>query len=289
MNSFIPQEFYYHLAWRTRGFQPGTQATRTAGGNADFQSYVPFLENPNPRRIDLRATLRTVPRQLMSRSYHDRCSIAVYTVLDLSGSMQFSGNSNKLKVIADIVAAVAWSATRNGDSFGLVACDHAVRHDLYEAPSHRLGLAAEIRTKLLSSCTTTQQSNSALALPLAAQQLRQKRSLIFLISDFHLPDAIIKQTLTSLIPHDVVPIVIWDSAEYRNIPNWGWARIRDLECGEERSLFLRPSLVQKIINTFTSRRKNITSLCLKLGTRSPFFIEDTFNAEQLTCHLLEDN
>lgn len=288
-----PQEFYYHLGWRARGAQAGSHPTRTLGGNADFQSYVPFMENPNPRRIDIRATLRTVPRQLMSRAYHERGAIAVYAVLDLSASMRFSGSSDKLNLLADIVASAAWSAVRSGDSFGLVACDKTVRSDLFEEPTHRLSLAEEIRAKLLAkqqvshSIDKPTQPLSASALPLAAQHLRQKRSLVFLISDFHLPDTLISQTLSSLTRHDVVPLVLWDSAEYSSIPNWGWARVRDMEGGGERSLFLRPSLIQKIKATYDARRISIAALCLKAGVRAPFFIEDTFKAEQLTCHLLE--
>lgn len=289
----IPQEFYYHLGWRARGAQPGAHPTRTAGGNADFQSYVPFMENPNPRRIDLRATMRTMPRQLMSRAYYERGAVAVYAVLDVSASMRFTGNTDKFNLVADIVASAAWSAVRSGDSFGLVACDSAVRSDLFEAPTHRLGLAEEIRTKLLATHqkplahNNTTQAITASALPFAAQQLRQKRSLVFLISDFHLPDALISQTLVSLTPHDVVPLVLWDSAEYNNIPSWGWARVRDMESGGDRALFLRPSLVKKIKESYVERRQIIIAKCLQAGTRTPFFIEDTFNAEQLTRHLLE--
>lgn len=295
MTSLIPQEFFYHLGWRARGFHPGTHPTRTSGGNADFQSYVPFMENPNPRRIDLRATLRSVPRQLMSRSYHERSAVAVYAVLDLSESMHFSGNCNKFKLMTEIVTSAAWSAVRNGDSFGLVACDNAVRFDLFEAPTYRPGLAEEIRAKLLisqqlgNSIDKTIQPLTATALPLAAQLLRQKRSLVFLISDFHLPDVLISQTLSSLMPHDVIPLVLWDSSEYSNIPDWGWARVRDMEGGGESSLFLRPGLVQKIKAAYAERRKNISALCLNAGVRAPFFIEDTFRAEQLTRHLLEAN
>ena len=109
---FTPQEFYYHLNWRARSVQPGSHATRTSGGSADFQSFVPFMENPNPRRIDLRATLRTVPRQLMSRAYYERGAIAVYAIVDLSASMRFSGNGDKLQLTTDIATSVAWSALR---------------------------------------------------------------------------------------------------------------------------------------------------------------------------------
>ncbi|HPH06903.1 MAG TPA: DUF58 domain-containing protein [Methylotenera sp.] len=285
MNS-TPQEFYYHLGWRARSAQPGPHSTRTSGGNADFQSYVPFMENPNPRRIDIRATARTVPRQLMSRAYHERGSIAVYALVDLSASMRFAGNANKLDLVADIVASAAWSAVRSGDLFGLVACDHRVRLDLFEPPSRRIGLADELRKKLLADQTINQQSDAS-ALPLAAQQLRQKRSLVFLISDFHLPAALLTKTLAALAAHDVVPLVLWDTAEYQSIPTWGWARVRDMENGAYRSMFLRPSLVKQIQATYLKRRQNMMTECLQAGTRAPFFIEDTFNAERLTRHLLE--
>lgn len=293
MSDSIPQEFYYHLSWRSRSVHSGARPTRTTGGNADFQCFVPFMKSPNPRRIDSRASLRSVPRQLMVRAYHEHSSVAVYVVLDLSASMRFSGNSNKLILIADIVASAAWSTIRSGDLFGLVACDDTIRTDLFEPPTHRLSLIEEVRTKLMAIPRTDQANHTtappitATALPLAAEQLRQKRSLVFLVSDFHLPDALIKQTMTSLSAHDVVPLVLWDSAEYSNLPSWGWARVRDMEGGEDRSLFLRQRLVEKVKTSYVTRRKDLTSQCIKAGIRTPFFIEDTFNAEQLTRHLLE--
>jgi hypothetical protein len=83
--------------------------------------------------------------------------------------------------------------------------------------------------------------------------------------------------------------VLWDSAEYRDIPNWGWARVRDLETGGYQSLFLRPSLVKRIKESYASRRAEIISSCLLAGTRMPFFIEDHFDVEALTRHMLEAN
>ena len=292
MNSFIPQEFYYHLGWRARGAQLGPHPTRTSGGNADFQSYVPFIET-RIQDASIYVPLYVPCRiHLMSRAYHERGAVAVYAIIDLSASMRFTGNSEKYQLMADIAASAAWSALRSGDSFGLVACDNVVRSDLFEPPTHRRGLADEIRTKLLkqqktNATETASKPLSASALPLAAQQLRQKRSLVFLISDFHISDVFLDKTLDSLAPHDVVPLVLWDSAEYNNIPAWGWARVRDMEGGGDRSLFLRPSLVRLIKTCYAERRKNIIAQCARAGTRAPFFIEDTFNAERLTRHLLE--
>jgi uncharacterized protein (DUF58 family) len=125
------------------------------------------------------------------------------------------------------------------------------------------------------------------ALAQAAGHLRRKRSLVFLLSDFHLNESLMKKTLNSLSAHDVVPVVLWDSAEYQDIPQWGWARVRDMEGSGDASLFMRPKLAEKIRNSYRQRRQEIIRLCKHAGTRTPFFTEDRFNAEQLTRHMLE--
>lgn len=279
--------FYYRLRWRAQGVHPGAHLTRTAGGSTDFRGFSPFLDQPNPRRIDLRASLLSRPYQLMVRSFNERSSIVVYAVVDTSASMRFSGSADKRALLAEISACIAWSATRSGDAFALVACDDHLREDLYEPPSFRPSAADEVRERLQTMPLKAYASASAL--PLAAAHLRHKRSLVFLISDFHLDEALLSKTLQTLAAHDVQPIVLWDSAEYANLPNWGWARVRDMETGAERALFLRPSLRRKIMTTYASHQSRLIALCQKNGCRIPFFVQDHFQAELLTRHLLEAN
>jgi uncharacterized protein (DUF58 family) len=285
LHSFSPKEFYYRLRWRARGAQPGSHPTRMPGGSLDFRGHVPFLESPDPRRIDIRASLRSVPKKLMSRAFYERGAVDVVVILDLSASMSFSGAGHKIQMAADITASIAWSATRHGDNFSLIACDDVVRLDMLSPPSHRLGVAQDIYAKLMSASFNDGTGSSALAQ--AAGHLRRKRSLVFLLSDFHLNESLMKKTLNSLSTHDVVPVVLWDSAEYQDIPQWGWARVRDMEGSGDASLFMRPKLAEKIRNSYRQRRQEIIRLCKHAGTRTPFFTEDRFNAEQLTRHMLE--
>ncbi|MCB5188100.1 DUF58 domain-containing protein [Methylobacillus caricis] len=285
MTSFTPQEFYYRLHWRARGAQPGAHATRTPGSGADFAGHVPFMDNPDPRRLDLRASLRVIPRRYVVRSFYERGAIVVYALLDTSTSMRFAGNAEKKRLLADIAAAIAWSATRSGDAFSLVACDDVVRQDLFSPPSARRGLAQEVHKKILA--TDIGNNVGAQALPYATEQLRPSRSLIFLISDFHLDEELLTRTLSSFSAHDVVPVVLWDSSEYKDLPNWGWARVRDMEGGGDRSLFLRRSLTQQIQQQYLQRKDDLKVLCRKFGARAPFFVEDEFDAGLLTRHLLE--
>lgn len=285
MASFTPQEFYYHLRWRARGAQPGAHATRTPGSGTDFAGHVPFMDNPDPRRLDLRASLRVIPRRYVVRSFFERGAIVVYALLDVSASMRFAGNAEKKRLLADITAAIAWSSTRHGDSFSLLACDDVVRQDLFSPPSARRGLAQELHRKILSADIRPQ--SGATGLPRAIEQVRPSRSLVFLISDFHLDEALLSNTLTSFSAHDVVPLVLWDSSEYRDLPEWGWARVRDMEGQGDRSIFLRRRLKREIEQRYLERKSELKKLCRQYGARAPFFIEDKFDAGLLTRHLLE--
>jgi uncharacterized protein (DUF58 family) len=282
---FVPQEFHYRLPWRVRGLRAGAHAARTPGSGFDFAGYVPFTDHPDPRRLDLRASLRTFPRQFMVRSFHQHGAITVYAVLDLSASMRFSGHADKQRLLADIAASIAWSATRNGDAFALVAADDEIRADLCVLPSRRTGVATEIHRQVLQASIEAGQRSGAL--PHAAQVTGRGRSLVFLVSDFHHQPAELDRTLRAFAAHDVQPLVLWDSAEYDDLPDWGWARVRDLENGGERSLFLRRKLVQRIRAAYAERRADLGRLCRNAGLRPPFFVENRFDADLLTRHLLE--
>lgn len=285
MLSFTPQDIYYRLNWRARGAQPGSHSTRMPGGSMDFRGFVPFLENPDPRRIDFRASLRSIPKKLMSKAFYERGAVDVVAILDLSASMHFSGATEKLHLAADIAASIAWSATRHGDNFSLIACDDEVRLDMFLPPSPRQGLAQDVHDKLMHA--RFKDGSNASALTRAVELLRKKRSLVFLFSDFHFDEKFMLETLMTFGTHDVVPLVLWDSAEYQNVPEWGWARVRDMEGAGTGSLFMRRGLAAKIRHAYAQRRQQIIRICKQAGVRTPFFAEDSFKAEQLTRHLLE--
>lgn len=255
------------------------------GGSLDFRGHVPFLESPDPRRIDIRATMRSIPRRLMSRAFHERGAVDVVAILDFSASMRFSGVGRKFEQMADIAASIAWSSIRNGDSFSLIVGDDEIRADLSVPPSYRPGLAYEVYTMLRAA--VPREGVRASALTHAAGQIKRKRALVFLVSDFHLDEENVESVLQSLAMHDVVPMVLWDSAEYRDLPDWGWARVSDMESSATASLFMRRGMASRIRQSYETRRRELADVCRRAGARSPFFMGDRFDAEQLSRHLLE--
>ncbi|MGH8564268.1 MAG: DUF58 domain-containing protein [Gammaproteobacteria bacterium] len=91
------------------------------------------MRYPDPRRVDLRTTLYDPMGEVYVRVFHQRSTVPVYVIADVSASMGFR---EKMAVLADFTVATAASAYRTGDPFGLVACDTRVRMH-YPAASPR--------------------------------------------------------------------------------------------------------------------------------------------------------
>ncbi len=280
----LPQAFYYHLHWRTQGLSATAHATRYRGTGVDFCGYASLLDHPNPRHLDIRASIRSLPRQQLVRTFYERGSAQVYAIADLSSSMDYRGAAHKQQLLAEIAASIAWSANLTGDSFALISCDSRIRADASLPLTRQRNAALEVR-QLLQQAPIKARTDSS-ALTLAASQLPQQRCLVFLLSDFHLQPELLSATLRQLSPHDVIPILLWDSQEYAQLPTWGWAKIRDMETGQSTQLFMRKGLQLALQQEYQQRLSHLKSLFSRYGMRPPFLVQDHFNAEQLSQHLL---
>ena len=285
--STVPQEIYYHIPWRARGVQAGSHKTNMRGAGSDFASFVSLLDCPDPKRLDVRASLRSFPRQLMVRTFFERSAIKVYVINDLSSSMRFSGSVNKASILAEIVETIAWSVVRQGDTFGMVSCDDSVLETVSIMPTNRKSAAQEARQQLVNFFAQAELStHTAQAIPQAVKNISTQKSLVFIISDFHWPEALLKQTFQAYPQHAVMPIVLWDETEFEVLPTWGWAKVREMETGLQQSLFMRPAL-HKSIHEYAKNRKNMLGkMAQQFGARWPFFVNSRFDATAFTHHLM---
>lgn len=274
---------HYRLDWRTSGVRPGAHVGRMAGNGAIFRGHGLLIDHPDPRRVDLRATARDPYRRMLVKIFQQNAAIPVWVIADWSASMGFRGNINKAAQIAEISDQLAWSTWRMGDRLGFVACNERVNRDLFVPPrcSRRLGM--EIRQRIASAPPP---SGSAEGLNLAANAIGRERALVFLISDFHFSVASLKTILQSLSHHDVVPVVLWDQAEFADLPDWGLGRVRDSEGSQEQLLWFRPSLKRDIAASYERRRQELRSVCQNFG-RAPFFVTGRFHASAMTRYFLE--
>ena len=274
------KEFHYKIDWRTKSHLPGHHRSTQSGGGLEFRGNVPLLSAPDPRRVDIRASLSDPFDQWYVRSYRQRSQVPVYVVADLSASLGFRGINRKLDILADAVESIAYSVHRTGDRFAFIGCDQSPRGDFLLPPTHALGAGLDLARRLRDFMPT---GKSARGLTQAARYLSRQRSLVFLVSDFHFDDGLLVETLESIAGHAVCPIVLWDRAEFERMPRSGIVLAQDSESGRRQTLVLRRSLRERFINAFASRRKHLTDLFITNGTH-PLFVEDDFNPERVTAY-----
>jgi uncharacterized protein (DUF58 family) len=272
------KEFSYHIGWRNRGRHPGRHASTQRGMGMEFIGHTSLLNYPDPRRIDLRQTLRDPMEQVYVRLFNQKSATPVYVICDLSGSMNFGSKTRKIRQAADIAESVARSATRNADPFGFVGFDDVVREDWISTQSFKSQRAIELAERL----------KDYHPLPVSGEGisdvwrfLPRERSLVFMISDFHMPMSQLEEALSNLTRHHIVPVVLWDDDEYKNLPEFGITAVTDPESGQKRTLFLRKELRNKIIESFAARREAIYAAFMQFDM-PPFYVEGDFDADRLT-------
>lgn len=271
------EEFHYRVPWRARGSHPGHHSGRQTGGGFEFRGYAPLLAAPDPRRFDVRASLRDPFEQIVMRVYSQRCAIPVFAVADLSASMGFRGRRQKTELLADFTLSLGYSAYRTGDPFGFVGCDTAIRYDFVQPLTRAKGAGQAMSARLREFAPDGRDARGLLDAP---RIMGRSRALVFLVSDFHFPTELLERILIGMAPHAVVPVVLWDRIEMAP-PAYGIARVSDPETPSQRMLLMRPSVRERMRLAFEQREQELLDCFEHHGTK-PLFVVDDFRADDVT-------
>ncbi|MDG1821586.1 MAG: DUF58 domain-containing protein [Methylophilaceae bacterium] len=272
------KEFSYHINWRSNSRRPGSHRSNQRGMGMEFRGHATLLSYPDPRRIDLRQTIRDPMEQIYVRIFNQKSATPVFVLCDLSGSMKYGSHQRKLSIAADFTQSVAQSVTHNGDPFGFIGFDEEIREDWISSLSARPHIALEM-AELLRDYNPAEVGSTALID--TVRMLPRERSLIFLVSDFHMPMQDLEAALVLMLGHHIIPVVLWDTAEYRDLPEFGIANVTDPETGAKRTLFLRKEYKKRILESFEQRKKAIKDLFLRFDMQ-PFFVANQFDADLLS-------
>lgn len=275
-------DIVYLPRWRARGNRVGAHRGRDAGGPGTFKDQVSFLRLPDARRLDLRATLRDPFENTYVRRFETRIAVEVWALVDLSASMRFRGTADRMALVGALCASLAASATRIGDGFGLLACDAAIREDLFLPATRGRAGAALAAARLAESVPA---GASAAGLLAAAARIAGRPKMVFLVSDFRWPPALLEQVFASLAFHDVVPVLLADPAEAEALPEWGLVELEDLEGAGCRLVLMRPALRRRWIARDAERLARLGRLARRYG-RTPFRLAERFDPAALSRHLL---
>lgn len=282
----VHQEFHYRLPHRAGGQRPGSHPGSTLGSGQEFVNHMRLFDRPDPRRLDLRASVRDVRGEWLVRANRQRAGIAVHVLVDVSASMSFGAHKPKLHVAADFVDALGHSAFRVGDALGMVGFDATEREDLFVPALLSRGIG-NVMAGLLRECRCGEGGADGIAgLEQAAQHLAGRQGLIFLVSDFHWPLARLGDVLDLLAHAFVVPMIVWDPAEITPPAHDAIAALRDAESGRCRTLWMRPRLRVQWSDAVARRREELQALFAARGIR-PFHVTGAFDGEALSQYFFE--
>jgi len=278
-----PGEFHYRIPRRLGAWRPGSHPATSLGAGQEFVSHMSLYHRPDPRRLDLRASLRDIRGDWLIRVNRQRAAVAVHVIVDVSASMAFGSARPKLHVVADFVESLGRSTFRVGDALGMAAFDDVERLDLF-VPALLSRGSGSLMSSLLKSCVAD--ARGAAGLEAAAHRFAGRPGLVFLVSDFHWPLERLEGTLDLLSRAYVVPMVVWDDAEVQPPRHSGLMTLRDVESSSQRTLWMRPKLRARWHEAVERRRAQLHDVFARRGMR-PFHVTGDFDGESMSRYFFE--
>jgi len=260
-------EFSYRYPHKVYGSLPGVHHGKSLGTGDSFAGFSDLFDYPDPRRLDLRATIRdnmaTGKDNYLVKRYQQRSPITLWMMADLSHSMAISNvNHDQL---ANLTQLIAHSAIGLGDRFGLAGFDSGLRHDVYMMPTRQRSMPM-IAADMIRDATPAPDAGVD-GLIHAANMITSKHAIVFLASDFCCDIDVVDKALRQLSRYTIVPIV-WKHDDVNHLPSHaGWTEMCDSETGERRSIWM-------LTNCFMRHRVR------------PIFTDSDVTGEQLTDYFL---
>jgi uncharacterized protein (DUF58 family) len=204
------------------------------GRGMNFDAVREYVPGDDVRAIDWNVTARA-GRPFVKKFVEER-ELTLLLMVDVSASGDFgSGTQSKRELAAEIASVLAFSAIKNSDKVGLLLFTDRV--ELCVPPRKGRRHVLRIVRDVLSFEPNGRGTDLAHALKFA-NDISERRSIVFLLSDFQTPDpspeviADLRLALRQVNRrHDLVALPIEDPRE-RMLPDLGIIAIEDAETGE---------------------------------------------------------
>ena len=272
------QTFTYQIPWKSSSIHAGEHSGSQRGLGFDYRGNVSLLDYPDARRMDLRQTLRDPYEQVQVKLFNQDNITPIFAVCDLSSSMQFRGRQRKLDQAKEIAASIALSAFNAGDVFSLIGYNQQVVEEFTLPLSLHVHQALELIGELHDYRKMRVGAEGIMAVH---QFLSQQKGLVFWISDFHMPIAMIEQALNGMSVHQVVPVVLWDDQEYKQLPRFGFGNMIDPETGHNRTIFFRDAVRSQFEAAFIERKQALDALFSRFDSQ-PLYLGGEFDPEAMS-------
>jgi len=274
-------EFSYRFPHNVFGHIPGAHAGSSLGTGDRFAGFADLFDYPDPRRLDIRASLRSnmadAGNRWLVRRYQQRSSITLWLMADMSKSMAIASVNHSY--LANLAQMIGHSAIRLGDRFAMAGFDSDWRQDLSIMPTTQRSMPALAADMIRNA----KQADAAGAEGLfhAADMITSPHAMVFLASDFCVDISLVERTLRKLSHYTVIPLV-WRHHDVDHFPSHaGWTEMRDSETGLHRSVWMRPSM-KKSWQRSVSEHFEQLSACFMHHRVTPLFVDGELSAEELT-------
>ena len=249
------------------------------GRGMDFDEVREYVPGDEVRAIDWNVTARA-GRPFIKKFTEER-ELTILLAVDVSASGNFgSGQQSKRQMAAELASVLAFSAIRNNDKVGLVLFTDQIEQ--YIPPKKGRQHVLRVIREILFFEPHSRGTNIVRALDFA-NQVTTRRAIMFLVSDFELPDQdqaladVRRAVRLASRRHDVVALHIHDLRE-AELPDIGQLAIEDAETGELIELDTTDEKVRSRFAELAQRRvENLRRAlaaegvdALNLDTREPY-------------------
>ena len=229
-----PEALLRRLEWtvirRLDGLLQGDYRTLFLGFGLDLADLREYQYGDDVRHIDWNVTARLQTPYV--REYHEDREVTAWFLLDLSSSIDFgSGEIRKRTVAADFVAVLARILTRHGNKVGALFYGEEVDAVIpaRSGRRHVLSLLHAMQQRPAPKRNAPTDLGQLLA---AGAHMMQRRSLVFVVSDFYSVPGWEKRLGQLAQRHEVVAVRLHDPLE-ASLPDLGMLVVQDAETGEQ--------------------------------------------------------
>lgn len=232
-----PQHLLQQLEWtvlrRLDGQLQGDYRNLLRGAGLELADLREYMAHDDVRHIDWNVTARMQTPYV--REHQEDREVAVWFVLDLSGSVDFgSGPVSKRQLACSAVAVLSRLLVRHGNRVGalIFSGQHARAEVVMPARTGRRHVLQLMRRVLDMPTRSRGQTTDLRALLVQAQQVIRRRAVVFVVSDF-ISQPGWHEALGPLAQrHEVVAMRLRDPLEMQ-LPDLGMLWIEDAETGEQ--------------------------------------------------------
>ena len=265
----------------------GSYHSAFKGQGIDFEEIREYQPGDEVRSIDWNVTAKTgLP---FVKQYREERELTILLVVDISPSTSYgSVHHSKREKLAELTALLAFSANRNGDKVGLLLVSDQA--ELFLPPTKGQKHVLRILREVLFRPSVGKGTNLNEGLRIA-NQVMKRRAVVFLLSDFIIPEhgseeesntkIFLDQMASTRSKHDLICAKVHDPVE-RKFPAVGLVEMEDSESGEKFTIDTSDQSIQsQYENSFIRQEEEFSRDLKKRGIDIFSFATDSDYSKEL--------